>query len=64
MVTLLNNNNELIWHLYPQEPELRGATKTKSLIIIVNRDAQKSLLIKRHFLVVVRVDTDCVSKQI
>ena len=37
-----NDTNCLLWCLYPQEPELRGAIK-QSLIIIMNRDMQKSL---------------------
>ena len=38
-----NNTNEHVRHLHPHKPELRGPTKTNSLSMIENRDAQKSL---------------------
>ena len=38
-----NNTNEHVRRLHHHKPELRGPTKTNSLSMIENRDAQKSL---------------------
>ena len=38
-----NNTNEHPRRLHPHKPELRGPTKTKSLSIIENMEAHKSL---------------------
>ena len=38
-----NNTNEHVRRLHHHKPELRGQTKTNSLSMIENRDAQKSL---------------------